>query len=64
MTLTPFMILILTGYALFIGVLGVVSIWSNGGAWRASVAKAKPMDKASALPSPTILTLRDSAHNR
>jgi hypothetical protein len=55
MTLTPFMILILTGYALFIGVLGVVSIWSNGGARRATAAKAKPAEGvSSARPAPTL----------
>jgi hypothetical protein len=31
MTFTPFMILILLGYAVFIGALGWVSIWSKGG---------------------------------
>lgn len=30
MTLTPFLILILAAYALFIGALGWVSIWSKG----------------------------------
>jgi hypothetical protein len=55
MTLTPFMILILACYALFIGVVAVVSIWSNGGR-RAPMAKAKPASEASPRVSPTILT--------
>lgn len=57
MTLTPFMILILAAYALFIGVLSVVSIWSNGGARRATVAKAMLADGASASASPTLSTI-------
>jgi hypothetical protein len=28
--MTPFLILVLAGYAAFIGVLGFVSIWSSG----------------------------------
>jgi hypothetical protein len=56
MTLTPFMILILAGYALFIGVLGVVSIWSHGGSRRAGVAKTEPANGASARPSPSLPT--------
>jgi hypothetical protein len=31
MTLTPFMALILASFAVFTGVLGIVSIWSKGG---------------------------------
>jgi hypothetical protein len=54
MTLTPFMILILACYALFIGVLAVVSIWSNGPP-RTTVAKAQPAPEASGV-SPTFLT--------
>jgi len=29
--ITPFLALVLAGYALFMGVLGAVAIWSNGG---------------------------------
>jgi hypothetical protein len=54
MTLTPFMILILAGFAVFIGVLGAVSIWSNGGARRAAASKAKPAEGPSARTSPTL----------
>jgi hypothetical protein len=56
MTLTPFMILILAGFAVFIGVLGVVSIWSNAGARRSSVVQAKPAEGAPARTSPTLST--------
>jgi len=56
MTLTPFMILILAGYALFIGVLAVVSIWSNGAVRPAPVAKAEPTARASARTAPTLST--------
>jgi hypothetical protein len=31
MVFTPFLVLIIGGYALFMGVLAVVSVWSNGG---------------------------------
>jgi hypothetical protein len=31
MTLTPFLILILAGYALFLGTVGFVSIWERRG---------------------------------
>jgi hypothetical protein len=31
MTLTPYLILVLAGFGVFVGVLGVVSIWSKGG---------------------------------
>ncbi len=31
MVLTPFMVLILAGYALFIGGVGFFSLWSKGG---------------------------------
>ena len=55
MTLTPFMILILACYALFIGVLAVVSIWSNGGARQSTKAKAKSEPEVAGAAS-TILT--------
>lgn len=42
MTLTPFLILILAGYALFVGVLGWVSIWSNRARQPARSEKAAP----------------------
>ena len=29
--MTPFLMLVLAGFAVFVGVLGTVSIWSNGG---------------------------------
>lgn len=31
MPITPFLMVVLAGYAVFIGVLGVVSVWSKGG---------------------------------
>jgi hypothetical protein len=56
MTLTPFLILILAGYAVFIGVLGVVSIWSNGGARRSAGAQVKPAQATPAGTSATVST--------
>jgi len=29
--MTPFLMLVLAGYAVFIGTLGAVSVWSSGG---------------------------------
>jgi hypothetical protein len=44
MTLTPFMILILAAFAVFIGVLGGVSIWSKAGERRS--VRAQPSRSA------------------
>jgi hypothetical protein len=40
MTLTPFMILILAAFAVFIGVLGVVSVWTKAGERRSVKAQS------------------------
>jgi hypothetical protein len=44
MTLTPFMILILAAFAVFIGVLGGVSLWTKAGDRRP--ARAQPARSA------------------
>jgi len=49
MTLTPFMILILACYALFIGVVGFVSIWSKGGKSKAAAAASDQSGHAASL---------------
>lgn len=50
MTLTPFMILILAAFAVFVGVLGVVSIWSNAGVRRE--ARGRPAVQPAVRPAP------------
>ena len=42
MTLTPYMILILAAFAVFIGVLGGVSIWTKAGPQRSARASPAP----------------------
>ena len=54
MTLTPFMILILSAFALFVGTLGWVSVWSRGAPSPAKAAKAKPAERAMAGASPRL----------
>ena len=46
MTLTPFMILILAAFAVFVGVLGVVSIWSKTGSSKAQPARAVELERS------------------
>jgi hypothetical protein len=54
MTLTPFMILILAAFALFVGTLGWVSIWSNLGPSPAKASKAKPAEAPMVGASPRL----------
>jgi hypothetical protein len=53
MTLTPFMILILAGFAVFMGVLGAVSVWSKGGGRKAAAAqpalRSKPEERQASI---------------
>ena len=52
MTLTPFMILILSAFALFVGTLGWVSVWSQSAPAPRKAAKAKPAERPIAGASP------------
>jgi len=53
MTLTPYMVLILAAYAVVIGPLGVVWIWSNAGERRSAKVKSTPSVESGETRQPT-----------